>query len=318
MPARFWTLLTVCMAALPAQGHTADFITQSADGTIRISGSVGLANLWADELVFDENGKRLSRLIWESNAVKIVTGTLDVELPKEWQLRLTASAGFDGDGHMRDYDWIPPFAEPGSGMDAWSDRSIHRDTRLDHYFRIEGEIGRAVYDNGTASFGLGGGLRYTDVKWSAYGGTYAYSVDSFRDSRGVFRDGEPSISYRQQLPVPYAALNGSQRLGDWVFTGALQGGFTLGARGVDDHWQRSLHFVDRFEATPVVTANIEAGYSLTPQTLFYVGAAFEKMFEADADSSATYVPTGEQETYDDGGGGAFRSMSVSVGLKGRF
>jgi len=318
MPARFWTFLAACTAVLPAQGQAADFITQSADATIRLSGSIGLANLWADELVFDENGKRLSRLIWESNAVKIVTGTLDVELPKEWQLRLTAAVGFDGNGHMRDYDWIPPFAEPGSGMDAWSDRSIHPDTRLDHYFRIEGEIGRALYDLGTSSFGLGGGLRYTDVKWSAYGGTYAYSADSFRDSRGAFRNGEPGISYRQQLPVPYAAVNGSQRLGDWIFTSALQGGFTLGARGVDDHWQRSLNFVDRFEATPVVAANIEAGYSLTAQTLFYVGAAFEKMFEANADSSATYVPTGEQETYDGGGGGAFRSMSVSVGVKGRF
>src|SRR3546814_9973093 len=92
---------------------------------------------------------------------------------------------------MEDYDWFQP------GND-WTDRSRHFDTDLDHYLMIDiaGRFDRLRWEDGR--LGLLGGVRYTDVQWTAYGGDFVYTATTFRDTVGSFPAGERGITYRQQ------------------------------------------------------------------------------------------------------------------------
>ncbi|QRM54911.1 omptin family outer membrane protease [Sinorhizobium sp. BG8] len=313
------TVRTIALFSLIAsapQGQAAELITQSLDGSISLSGSAGLMTIEANELVYD-GGQRISRLVWESDAVGLVNGTLDMELQNSWKARFSASGGFGGDSDMTDYDWIAPFST-GEGMDDWSDRSRHPDTKLDHYYRLEAELSRTMFEDAYSTLGLGGGLRYTDVKWSAYGGSFIYSDAGFRDFRGRFPDDERGISYRQQFPVAYAALNATHVTGDWRLAGALQGGLTVGARDTDDHWMRALRFEDRLDTAPVISANVEVGYQIMPNATFYLGAGLEKIFEARGDTTMVDTTSGASQTFADSAGGDFSAMSLSMGVKGRF
>ncbi|MBX8819108.1 omptin family outer membrane protease, partial [Ochrobactrum sp. MR31] len=89
---------------------------------------------------------------------------------------------------MKDYDWLmdPP---AGYGSDAWSHRSIHPDTQLNRYITADLALGHNFYVNETALLNLHGGFKYTNVKWDAYGGSYIYSRNEFRDDVGDLSDG---------------------------------------------------------------------------------------------------------------------------------
>ncbi|MBP1885111.1 omptin family outer membrane protease [Sinorhizobium mexicanum] len=84
---------------------------------------------------------------------------------------------------MVDTDWLSP------GHDDWSDRSTHPNT--DHYVAGAIELDRIIYSNETSSITIGAGLRYTDIQWTAYGGSGTHSSeDGFRDQPVVWADRE--------------------------------------------------------------------------------------------------------------------------------
>ncbi|PBB89976.1 hypothetical protein CK215_24805 [Mesorhizobium sp. WSM3864] len=87
---------------------------------------------------------------------------------------------------MEDCDWLkdaPSFAE----LD-WSHQSIHPDTRLDRYIDLDMAAGPDFVINDATVINLHGGVKYTDMKWKAYGGSYQYSGEGFRDYRGESPD----------------------------------------------------------------------------------------------------------------------------------
>lgn len=123
----------------------------------------------SNELVY-EGGKRASKLIWETNAPSL-TASLKADDINGWTFSANAVVGFSGNSQMVDYDW----SEPSYDAADWSDRSIHTDTHLDRYINLDIAVGRDFVINDDTTINLQGGFKFTDVKRSAYGGSYIYS-----------------------------------------------------------------------------------------------------------------------------------------------
>jgi omptin len=290
--------------------HADELKVQSLDGAVTFTGSYGITSIRANELVY-EGKTTVSRLIWKSRSVNTLNGGVKVDLPADFYLDARGTIGFGGNGHMADYDWL----QPGR---AWSDRSEHPDTRLDHYFAGSLEIGRLIASHDGTDIGLGAGFKYTDVQWSAWGGSYIYSENGFRDARGHFDPNEKGISYRQTWPVPYLGVNLSHQEGAWTFSGALQGGISVKADDIDDHWVRSLRFYDYFDTTPTVALTGAINYAVRDNIALYFSGSFDKMFRTRGDTKQVDNTNGDVTWYRDGAGGDYRSATVAFGLKGRF
>jgi omptin len=288
----------------------ADMQLQSVDGAVTFSGSYGITALRANEFVYEGKAK-VSQLIWKSDWVQTVTGDIAIDLEKDFYVKIKATAGFAGDGFMTDYDWFY------TGR-PWSHRSQHPDTRLNHYFTGDIELGRTVAEHGGTEIGLGAGISYTDVKWAAYGGSYIFSDTGWRADRGDIPDGEKVIFYRQQWPAPFLAANLSHVEGRWSLNGSLKAGLAFDAKGTDDHWMRDLRFVDHYYTTPTVGLDASIGYALRDNIQFYASGSFDHMARVRADSRMIDTITGDKSWFRDGAGGDFTSATISFGLKGRF
>jgi omptin len=306
---RWLTILSVAVLGLPAVANAEDMQLSSADGAVVFRGSYGITAIKANELVYDGKQK-LSQLIWESSAISTFTAQVKIDLDHVF-LRATGTIGVDGDGHMRDYDWLVE-GRP------WSDRSVHPDTRLNHYFAGTIEAGREVLSYQDTTVSLGGGIKYTDVKWTAWGGSYVYTSSDFRDTKGDFPDKDKAISYRQQWPVPFLGIDLTHREGPWTFSGAFQGGVAVNGKGTDDHWMRDLRFIDRVEATPAVMITGSAEYEVRPNTAIFVSGAFDQIVRGRADTDMIDKVTGQKSRFPNGAGADYMSVTVSLGLRGTF
>lgn len=306
---RSFAIVSFGMLTLPVAASSAEQLLTSADGQVVFRGSYGITAIEANELVY--NGKRkLSQLIWQSSAVSTFTGDVKVDLDRFF-LRASASVGLGGDGHMRDYDWLVE-GKP------WSHRSVHPDTRLNHYFTGSLEAGRAVlnYDDTTVS--LGAGVKYTDVKWTAWGGSYVYSFTGFRKDKGEFGADEKGISYRQQWPVPFLGVDIAHSAGPWTLAAAFQGGLAVQGQGTDDHWMRDLRFIDHVDATPAMMISASAEYEVRPDTAIFVSGAFDHIFRGRADTDMIDTVSGDRSRFPDSAGADYMSMTLSLGLRGKF
>ena len=301
-------VIMVLVGAGSAEAGEISFL--SPDGDVSFSGSYGLTSIKANELVW-EGSTKVSQLIWKSSYVSTFNADLNVELPMQFYLRARGTVGVGGNGHMADFDWLVP-GEP------WSDRSLHPDTRLNQYLVGGIEAGRQVLSYQDTDVSLGAGFKYTDVKWTAWGGSYTYSVFGFRDQHGSFPDDQKGISYRQSWPVPYLGLNVSHTAGNWTLAGSLQGGIAVGAYGTDDHWVRQLRFYDYYETHPAMSLGASAAYAVRDNMSLFVSGSYDKMFRARADTKAVDTTNGNTANFEDGAGGDFRSATISFGLKGTF
>ena len=303
-------IASLAVLATSSPALAGDMLQTSADGSVIFRGSYGITAITANELVW-EGKTKVSQLIWKSRMINTFTGAVETDLDKRFYLKATGVIGLGGNGYMADYDWF----NPGG---PWTHRSLHPDTRLDHYYALSLEAGREVLSVDGTDLSLGGGFKYTDVKWSAYGGSYVYSDSGFRADRGKFPDGEKGISYRQQWPVPYLGINLSHTEGAWTIGGALQGGIAVDAAGTDDHWMRDLRFIDHLDTTPVVMTSASAESEFRPDTAFYISGSFDRMFRIRADTTMIDRLGGGRQKFPDSAGADYQSWTVSLGLRGRF
>jgi outer membrane protease len=302
-------IVGMTLGSLPSAGWAGDMLMTSADGEVVFKGSYGITAIEAHELVYQGKNK-ISQLIWQSTAVSTFTGQVKVDLDRFF-LRATGTIGVGGDGYMRDFDWQQ------ANM-PWTDRSQHPDTTLNHYVTGSIEAGREVLNLDGTVVSLAAGFKYTDVQWSAWGGSYVYSFSDFRDSRGKFPDNQKGITYRQQWPVPFLGLDLARSEGPWTFLGSFQGGVAIDGTGTDNHWLRNLLFVDHVDMTPAVMATASVEYEFRPDTAFFVSGAVDKIFRARADTDARDTVNNIHERYKNGAGADFLSGTISLGLRGKF
>jgi outer membrane protease len=301
------SVLAVAIVAAPGIALAGDQVSVTAE--------MGVIDIEANEFVYSGSSK-ISQLIWQSRS-PAATGRIEVPLRDGWGLRAEGTVAWGGDGYMEDYDWLAPYAT-GTGPDDWSHRSQHPDTRLDHHFSADLAVTRTLYEDEGASVGLRGGARYTDTQWTAYGGSYVYSVGGFRDTSGSIGDGVMGITYRQTIPEIYQALDAEMTEGALTLKLSGRVGVAIGAMGDDDHWLRDLNFLDIWY--PIPTAGVEAGAELAlgEHAALTASAGLDKVFATRADTVVTDTVTDISTTYLNGGGGDYRSIRLSAGLKGSF
>lgn len=244
-------------------------------------------------------------------------GSLGLELAPGWRVKAEGRVGFEGDGYMTDYDWIAPFSRDSS-KNNWSHRSQHDDTRLDHYFSGSFELNRMLLDDPQQYLSAGVGFRYTDVQWSAYGGSAVYSLFSRRDLNIRFKDGEKGITYRQQIPAFYGNLTGGQRFGNWSLNAGLEGGAMVFAKATDDHWMRDMRFTDKFDVAGMFGVKAGVAYDLTQNASIYIDGAYEYTSLGRGDTHYSGAGAGNLTSEKNAGGGDLQSIFVGAGIKGRF
>lgn len=291
-------------------------IAQSADGAFWLSGGVGLMQIDAREYVY-MNGKRASQLDWENKNVVLYSATAGAEIFGDWTVKGTVNVGANGDGHMVDYDWVPGLAVDDT-KSGWSDRSIHPDTRLDHYISGSIELGRNVFSDDRNTVGISGGFKYTDIRWSSFGGSYIYSDEATRDDIGEFPDGARVISYRQKIPTAFVGIDGSTSFDRLTLSGGIKGGLSFGINDIDDHFGTGTRFFGDMGVAPVLMLNAAVDYRLNETASLYVSGGFENVFRATGDLKSVDTTTGATEMLKNGAGASFKTLSLQVGIKGRF
>ncbi len=282
----------------------------SDDGNVIVFGDIGLANIKAQEFLYFGDHKN-SQLNWESKGITLFTVGVDGQIDNDWSLKGSVKVSTGGNGHMVDYDWLSP------GHEDWSHRSIHPLTELDHYVTAALELDRIIYGNETNSIAVGAGMRYTDVKWSAYGGSGIYTEKTFRDTPVAWPDSERGISYRQKIPVGFLSLSDEHVLGDLTISAGLQTGLSFG-KNIDNHWLRDLHSWGDMSPAPTIGANVAVSYAVTPGASLYLSGSFDRVFHSRGDMEQNNFAEGEIGFYKDSVGATFQAMSVSFGLKGTF
>jgi len=295
--------------ALPAQGQ--DAYGSSTAGSVRYYAGVGMANIKAGEYVYSGN-RKISQLDWESKGV--ITGTIggEVDIGYAWKLKGRLDIGFGGDGYMEDRDWL------STSYSGWTHQSLHPDTDLDRYINVLLEAERALVDTGATRLGVGGGLGFTNVKWTARGGSYIYTTTTLHDTVGNFTDGVRGITYEQRIPTLFLTANAEQKLGAFTLSGVLRGGAAIGYKGLDDHWLRNLRFTDEMDLAPMVGATVTADYQILQSASVYLGGDFQRIFETRGDAHVRNTVTGASGNFENGAAADFQSITVSAGLKGTF
>lgn len=288
-----------------------------AGSAFSLAAGIGWTWLEGNELVYDDVGNRISHLIWETNA-PVVTLAAKGEVMNNWTVSASGAVAFSGNSHMEDYDWLD--AAPSYEFDDWSDQSIHPDTRLDHYFTVDVALGRNFVLNPAATINLHAGFKYTDVKWTAYGGSYIYSDAGFRDDIGNFPDGERGISFQQRYPGFFVGAEATATSGAFTFTGLFRGGLTINASDTDHHWMRDLRFEDSYGIIPFVSASAKVDYQATDRISLFASAGLDKYFRTKGDTDMYDIPTGDfiDGTFVDGAGMDFMAITLQAGARFRF
>ena len=310
-----WCALLSMALGAPA-AHANDLLTGSTDGAFWVSGGVGVMSIEAHEHVYLGDDKA-SQLDWNTDGIALYTLSAGADLGGDWHIKGTVDLGLGGDGHMVDYDWVPG-AFIDQSMDGWSDRSIHPDTRLNYYVSGTLELGRTVFTDDRSTVSVGGGVKYTEVNWDAFGGSYIYSNGGVRNDVGDIPADVKGISYQQKIPTIFLGVDGSTRVDRLTLSGGVKGGLTPGIEDKDDHWLNSVRVFGDMYPAPVLMLNAALDYELTETASISVAGTYEHVFPTRGDTNSIDTTTGVATLYPNAAGASLQTMSLQLGFRGRF
>ncbi len=252
----------------------------------------------------------LSLLDWQSTA-PVATVDAKIRFPDFWTLRGHIDAA-TGSGGVVDYDWLA-----GYDPENWTHRSISP-TTLDWYLNGSLAVGRDMPINDEFSVNLNGGFKYTDVKWTAVGGSYVYSTTDFRDTVGDFPD-VPVGDFRMQLPEVFLGVDASVKDGPWTLDTSAKAGLTAWAGNTDNHYLRSLRFSDELNWAPVYSAEAQLGFAFNEHLSAFLEGSYETLLSGHGDEHINDMDSGVVTGVSEGTAGAeLQVATVKVGLKGNF
>lgn len=284
-----------------------------------LRGGIGMMSITGLEHVYagTTGSQNLSLLVWEGYA-PTASADVKVRLPDNWTLRGRIEAAMAGDHTMTDYDW-DGFA-PSYAPDDWSQRSISPNTSLDWFLRGEVAVGRDLPVNEALSVNVNTGLRYTDVQWTAVGGTYIYSdiLNGYRGNVGTFAD-IPGVRYRQQLPEGFIGVDATVNDGPWSLEGGGSFGMTAYATATDHHYMRDLLFIDHLDFAQNWVARAKLGYAFSPHLGAYLEGTYSYLTSPHGNTDVYDTTTGALIAHEVGpAGGDLQTASLNLGLKGNF
>lgn len=318
MRIRYSALALFLAAGAPAFAEDEFYTYQTLDSNYYVG--TGVARLQANELVWSGN-HRLSQLIWQSTAPVLRAG-FGVNFNNGWTVKANGTAALGGDSHMEDYDWIPygpsNSIAPGSDWDQWTHRSVHPDTRLDYYVDIDAAVGYDVFHTPEFTANINVGLKYTDVKWTASGGTGLYSGTAFRDTPMTFPD-SPGIDYNQKWPILFAGLDTEYRSGAFSLGLDARAGVTFKATAPDNHYLRNLRFVDNLQPAPVLSLRARAAYAISDTAELFVAGQYDRIYQVRGDTDYYTISGGTYlGSLTNVAGADFQAVTLTGGFKGTF
>lgn len=283
---------------------------------VTLTTGVGLMNISASEFVY-HGPVQISRLDWNTRGAMAINVDLAGRLKDKWWMRANFSTAVSGDSDMEDRDWIYSNDAGPSGPDDWTHRSYSPRTSLDYLIQAGLELDRQLYRAGDLLISAGPGFKYTDVQWTATGGTYVYTSTLFRDTVGTLPSTK-NITYRQSMPVGFIGLNAENTLGGLTMSGSVRGGASFAFRDFDQHFNRALEFDQTMYLAPFASASAQVSYAFNDMSHMFVSAAAERIFSTRGDRQETDTHTGSVDNYTDAAGASFQSMSLSAGVNMRF
>lgn len=276
-----------------------------------VSLSIGYGHIEADERIFN-GGDLISHLTWTAE-VPMATVAVHGDVAAGWVLTGSMTTALGDGAYMSDFDWL------ASGTDNWSHRSLHRDTRLNHYIDADVAVGRDTAGPAGTTLNLHGGIRYNDVEWDARGGSLIYSIDGFRDYSAHLPDGQTVVTYRQRQVSLFAGVEADRQFGNWTVTGRVRGGVGINPRDTDHHWLRDLRFDRSYDAMPFIDLAARVDYRLTDRTLAFVQARHVRHDDRRGDSRYSQIESGEGTGSASGNAGTGLSMTqLSLGVSHGF
>ena len=179
---------------------------------------------------------------------------------------------------MTDYDWIRLSRPVSPSTIGPIVRSAPHS--LDWYLNGSVAFGRDLPISDALTVNVNGGLQYTDVEWTATGGTYIYSNAAFRDSDWVAAGRRRRVRYRQQLPTAFVGTDAMVKDGAWSLDATAKAGLVLMARSTDWHYLRvpPRYQVDHLNFAQVLQADARLGYDFSDHLSAFLEGSYQKMY----------------------------------------
>lgn len=270
----------------------------------------------ANELVYDGSFSEnlLSQLIWDIDELYMLG--VGFSLQKSWVI-LHGEAWknvADGEGVMDDYDWIMEGPSPG-----WSHWSHHDDTESTdaQIYDINFEFLVPQMSKDHFLFSLFLGYRYEAYDWDAKGGSYTYSVDTFRDTSGTFDPTQLGVSYDQSYKTPYVGIGLRGSFNRFELSARFIGSFFVSGEADDIHHLRNFRTHAKLTDGDMYEFDISGTCFITKQWALkatYTHTVYDTM-----KGNSTYYTVGEDQmvesvTYLDVEGMDFKKDLFSLAL----
>lgn len=305
----FVSVMAQCGTARAADGQIV-----SPDQILAVSAGIGALGIDVRNSFYMGDHQYI-RMDWQSRGTALLSLDGVAKLDADYLIKANLEAGLAGDGFLRAVSW-QNFGQ--NGPDDWTDRSLHPDTQLDHYLAGSIELDKRIWADDDNALNIGVGVKYTDVQWTAAGGSFVFSQSTFRDTIGNLPDGQRFFSYRMKMPAVYASIAASHTVENWTFSGGLKAGAGFGLENIGHYWVGSTRSTEHMNAAPMVGADLKASYAMSDNLSLYLGGSFEKLFETKGTSVLLDTATGTSgrsiltpET-------SYQSVSLTFGLKRQF
>ncbi|MDR1827162.1 MAG: omptin family outer membrane protease [Methylobacteriaceae bacterium] len=281
---------------------------ETIGGTMNLS--LGYLKGEAREFVYDPiGGDTISELIWDISA-PILKGEIGADL-FPW---LSISVGgwttvAKSDSVMDDYDYNQEY----NGK-LYTLHSHHDDTDLNFANEWEVALKGWVLRDSNARGGLLMGYRESRYSWTARGGTYDYYGFT-----GSFDAGVPGIGYRQMYFTPFLGLVAEANYGGFEFGARVRYSPAVKSNDRDNHYLRSLEFLDRGYSGTFFSLEGSMGYYFSEHVKAYVEGTYTAY--KDLKGPTLYIDMDTQQwdqSLGNSGGLQNKAYSISIGLQGKY
>jgi plasminogen activator len=257
------------------------------------------------------DGRKVSRLDWTIDNAAIVGAKLNYAATGWLSLGLGGWTTFASDNTMTDYDWSDP------SRDVWTDRSHHPNTSLERAFEFDLSAAARIAE--WSGFRIDGLLGYQvrNYKWRASDGSYVYSTNGFRDSRGEFNG--PMVDYQQWWRTPYIGLGAGYAMPGLRLSGKVIASPFAQASDDDVHIENAQRFTGEFGDSTMAAVSLRAEHDLTERLMLTGEANYQKFWEARGDMTVSYLNLdGWTSEIPDSAGASNETLILSLGLAYRF
>ncbi len=273
----------------------------------------GVLNGVAHEIVYWDETREMSKLIWPLDNVKIIELGIKKNISKKYKINISFTNKIDSDlVYMEDYDWMNT-----NDLDNWTHWSISP-TELKELKKINSNIEKE-YKKHKYTFSILSGLKYDRYKWIATGGKRIYyGVEATLPNI-------PVISYTQNFYTPYLGLSYGYGENHLVLSSKLLYSPFVYAHDKDIHHIQNENatnptviFEDYFFNGQYLEGQILINYLIKNQLKLTLAYEYSHYLKNRGDLVKTVVQTGDSFEISDCVGIENKTSTISLGLTYKF